>query len=312
MEAVAKHVLLQCGLSETLTFSMISPQEFDRLRLPADSELRKVVTLANPMSEQHSVMRTSLLASALRTAEVNARRRVQDMAFFELGRVYLPAPGQELPAEPRRLVALATGSPMTARWNLPPEAAQVDFFWLKGVLEQLLAAMGIEGVIFSPARHPTFHPGRCASVAAGATELGIIGEVHGAVQQAYELPARVHVFEVDFEAMCAMARPARRRATRPAFPPAKRDIALAMPDDAQHSAALVEQTIREAGGELLREVMLFDVFTDEKRLGPGTRSLAFSLEFRADERTLTDDEVDELMGRITAAAQDKLGATLRA
>ncbi|MFQ5808583.1 MAG: phenylalanine--tRNA ligase subunit beta [Armatimonadota bacterium] len=312
MELLAKEILLQCGLSETLTFSMIGPQEFDRLRLPPDSDLRQTVALANPMSEQHSVMRTTLLASALRTAEVNARRRVQDMALFELGRVYFPAPGQELPQEPRRLVALATGSPMTARWNLPDEAAQVDFFWLKGVLEQLLSAMGVEGVAYSAVPHPTFHPGRCAGVAAGGVELGVIGEVHGAVQRAYELPERAYLFEMDFEAICALARPARRRAERPAFPAAKRDIALVMPDDAEHSAAAVEQTIRDAGGELLREAMVFDVFADEERIGPGHKSVAFSLEFRADDRTLTDDEVDELMARITTAAQDKLGATLRA
>jgi len=312
LELRVKEILLQCGLRETLTFSMIAAHEFDRLRLPANSELRQTVALSNPMSEQHSVMRTTLLGSALRTAEVNARRRVQDMAFFELGRVYLPAPGEELPTEPRRLVALATGSPMTASWNLPQEAAQVDFFWLKGILEQLLSAMGIDGATFAPTQHPTFHPGRCAHVAAGSIALGIIGEVHGDVQRAYELPHRASVFELDFEAMCAMAQPTRRRTQRPPFPAAKRDIALVMADDAQHSAAAVEQTIRAAGGELLREVIVFDVFVDEKRVGAGQKSLAFSLEFRADDRTLTDDEVDELMRRITQAAQDELGATLRA
>jgi phenylalanyl-tRNA synthetase beta chain len=312
MELLAREVLLQCGLSETLTFSMIGPGEFDRLRLPADSELRNTVPLANPMSEQHSVMRTTLIASALRTAEVNARRRVPDMAFFELSRVYLPVEGEGLPSEPRRLVALATGSPMTASWNLSPEVAQADFFWMKGLLEQLISAMGIEGVTYEPVQHPTLHPYRCAKVASGGIELGIIGEVHGDVQGAYELPDRAFMFEMDFDALCRMARPTRTRGERPAFPAAKRDIALAMPDDAEHTAAAVEQAIRGVGGELLREVIVFDVFTDEERLGPGQKSLAFALEFRADDRTLTDDEIDELMGRITKAAQEQLGAILRA
>ncbi len=311
LELLAKEVLLQCGLSETLTFSMISPREFHRIRLPADSDARRLVALANPMSKQHSVMRTTLLASALRAAEVNARRRILDMAFFELGRVYLPAPGDELPREPRRLVALATGSPMTSSWNLPGETGKVDFFWLKGVLEQLLRAMGIDGAEYVPTEHPTFHPGRCARVTLDAKALGIIGEVHNSVQRAYELPDRVYLFEMDFEAISDVAWSAKPRAAVPAFPAAKRDIALVMPDDAAHSAAVVEETIREAGGELLRDVMVFDLFTDEAHLGKGRKSLAFSLEFRSDERTLTDDEVDELMQRITRAAQEKLGATLR-
>ncbi|MFQ6132801.1 MAG: phenylalanine--tRNA ligase subunit beta [Armatimonadota bacterium] len=311
LELLARDVLLQCGLSEAVNYAMVHPRDFDRLGLRPDDPLRQAIRLANPVTEDHQIMRTTTMPSLLQDVALNAARRVLDVALFEIDRVFLPVQGQELPAEPRRIGAVASGRITTSGWNLADDATTVDFFWLKGVLEQLLDALGVPDAAFRPAQHPTFHPGRCAEVTARDEPLGIIGEVARSVQEAYEIPHRTYLFEVDLDALAALAQPLRRYGALPIFPPAKRDLAVVVRDDEEHSCQALLEQIRRGGGELLRRVQPFDVYRDPERLGAGMKSMAFSLEFRAEDRTLTDEEVDQLMQDIEARLAETLHATIR-
>jgi len=311
LELLAGQTLLECGLSEAINYAMIHPRDFDRLGLPPDDPWRRVVRLANPVVEDHQIMRTTLMPSLLQDVALNATRRVLDVVLFEISRVFIPVPGQDLPAEPRRIGAVATGRVATSTWNLAEEAASADFFWLKGVLEQLLDVLGVAEPVFRPVHHPTFHPGRCAEVMAQGERVALIGELARSVQEAYDIPQRTYLFEADFEAIAKLAQPLRRYGPLPVFPPVKRDLAVVVRDDVEHSCRALREQIEQAGGELLREVQPFDVYRDAQRLGAGMKSMAFSLEFRAEDRTLTDAEVDELMQGIQARLAETLHATVR-
>jgi phenylalanyl-tRNA synthetase beta chain len=312
IEMLARQIMLQCGLHEALNYSMIHPRDFDHMALPADHPLRHAIRLQNPATEEHQIMRTTLIPSLLGAVVVNVRRRVLDVGLFEINRVFVPRAGEALPAEPLRVGAVLTGEVLTSSWNLEPSRAQADFFGLKGIVEQLLRVLGVPEVTFRREQHPTFAPGRCAEACSGEHSLGILGEIAPEVQRAYDLPQRVYMCELDLEAIAELAQPIRPFAPLPTLPPVKRDLAVVVADDDDHSSAILVEAIRAVGGPLLREVRAFDVYRDLARIGAGRRSIAFNLEFRAEDRTLTDAEVDDLMARITAHLEAHLGARIRA
>ncbi len=312
IERLARSVMLQCGLHEALNYSMIHPRDLDRLGLPPDHPLRGAIPLANPATEEHQLMRTTLIPSLLGDVAVNVRRRVLDVGLFEINRAFLPREDEELPAESLRLGAVLTGEVLTNSWNVDAQCARADFFVLKGIVEQLLRVLGAPDVCYRRAVHPTFHSGRCAEVMSGDRSLGVLGEIAGAVQEAYDLPERVYVCELDLETIAQLAQPVRPFEPLPTFPPLNRDLALVVADDDEHSSAALVRAVQEAGGPLLRAVRPFDVYTDAERIGEGLRSVALSLEFRAEDRTLTDAEVDELIGRIAAHLERTVGARIRA
>lgn len=301
-------VLRQGGLNEMLSFSFSSPAELDRLGYPADAPERNMLALSNPMNEAQSHMRTTLLPALLEAAAHNVRQRVRRVALYEINKVFLPKPGELLPAEPLRVAGLLMGSVLTANWNAPEALTQPDFFWLKGLVEQLCASLGLTNCHFARKQHPVFHPGRCAALFVASQEAGVLGEIAPQIQQAYELPERAYAFELDLELLLDKACDFKPYQPLPRFPPVRRDVAIVAPEDDEHAAARLEQIIRRAGGDILQHVELFDVFVDAERLGPGNRNLAYSLEFRAPDRTLTDEEVDAAMARICESiAQETKG-----
>lgn len=291
-------ILRQCGLSETLSFSVSCPADLDRLGYAATAPQRTMLPLANPMIDTQSHMRTTLLPAMLEACENNVHQRVTDVALYEINKVFLPVEGTLLPEEPMRVAGAVMGSPLTAEWNLPEEMKQPDFFLLKGIIEQVCDALGVPDARYERAEHPTFHPGRCARLVVGGEEGGVFGEVAAPVQEAYDLPTRVYLFELDLERLLTAACQFKQYEPLPRFPAVGRDLAIVMPADDSHTAARLEALIRQAGGEHLRNVAPFDLFVDAQRLGEGLRSVAFQMQFRAAERTLTDEEVDAAMTRI--------------
>jgi len=195
------------------------------------------------------------------------------------------------------------GSPLTSEWNLPEEMKEPGFYLLKGMIEQVCDAPGVEASS-ERTTHPSFHPGRCAKLVVGGDEAGVFGELAAPVQASYDLPTRVYVFELDLEKLLAAACQFKQYETLPRFPAIGRDLAIVMPDDDAHTAGRLVTLITEAGGEHLRDVQPFDLFVDAERLGAGLKSVAFQMQFRAADRTLTDDEVDAAMGRI----RERIGA----
>jgi phenylalanyl-tRNA synthetase beta chain len=291
-------VLRQCGLNETLSFSVSCPADLDRLCYVPDAPQRTMLPLANPMIDSQSHMRTTLLPAILEACENNVHQRVTDVALYEINKVFLPVEGTLLPEEPVRVAGAIMGSLMTADWNLPGEMKEPDFYLVKGFIEQVCQSLGVENVRYERTAHPTFHPGRCAALIVDGQPAGVLGEATRQVQESYDLPTAVYLFELDLDALLQAACQFKQYEPLPRFPAIGRDLAIVMPDDEAHTAARLEAIITEAGGEFLREVQPFDLFVDAKRLGEGLKSVAFQMQFRAADRTLTDEEVDAAMGRI--------------
>lgn len=308
LERRVREVMRQCGLNENLSFSMMDLADLDRLQLSSDALERRVVRLANPMAADASVMRTTLLPALLRACALNQSRGQADVALFELNPTYLAGADGSAPEERKHLAGVIMGNPYTSPWNL--NAPEPDFFWVKGIVEQLLDALGLH-VQWQRAQWPPFHPGQCAQVLLAGQSIGFVGCVAPHVSEAFGIDGRVYAFELDLEPILDAARVYGEYHRLARYPAARRDIAVVAPDDDEHSAAVLEAAIRAAGGELLEAVQVFDVFTDPERFGPGRRSIAFHLTWRAPDRTLTDEEVEELMARVVGALEAK-GAKLRA
>ncbi|MBM3499728.1 MAG: phenylalanine--tRNA ligase subunit beta [Armatimonadetes bacterium] len=305
-----RELLRSSGLCETINLTMIDPRDLDRLGLPADAPERQMLTLQRSTEEGLSGLRRTLLPGLLQAAEHNANQRVADIALYEIDRVFVPQ-GNGAPAERLQVGVLIAGSLLNNRWNVPPEAELADFYALKGIVQDALEGLGVSGVTWAPGAHPTFRPGHCAEVRIGEASIGYAGEVAAQVQAEFSLPAKAYVAELDLETIFDHATPYRLYRPLSRYPAALRDLAIVVYDSDACSAAALAATMREAGGELLAAVEPFDVFVDPQRLGEGKRSIAFSLSFQSVERTLTDEEVNEAMARVTEALARQFGATVR-
>jgi phenylalanyl-tRNA synthetase beta chain len=306
----AEDALRDLGFDQVVGWSFTDPGEAGRLRIPGDDARANPVLLANPLSEEQSAMRTTLLGSLLDVAARNVARGTDALALFESARVYIEGEGEfagDRPSpvsEPHRLAAIAVGSLSPRSWRGGGEAA--DFFALKGVAEALARGLGVE-LAFSPAEEPFLHPGRSATVSVGGAPAGWLGEVHPLVCRTWDIDAAV-AFELDLAPLFAAAtlgEEAYEDVTT--FPAVYQDLAVVVP--AETPASAVRAAILAAGGELLQAAEVFDLYEGEQ-VGEGRKSLALNLEFRAPDRTLTDEEVGGLRERIKAKL-DEIGGTLR-
>ncbi len=306
----AEDALRDLGFDQAVGWSFTDPGEAERLRIPAGDPRAKPVLLANPLSEEQSAMRTTLLGSLLDIAARNTARGADAFALFESARVYLEGEGafagdQPAPfAEPHRLAGIAIGPLSPRSWRGGGEPA--DFFSLKGVLEALAAQLGAR-LEFAPAEEPFLHPGRAAAVFAAGARAGWLGEVHPLACRSWDLDAAV-AFELDAASLLAAATVGEERYEDvTTFPAVYQDLAVVVP--AEVPAAEVRGAVEAGGGELLRAAEVFDHYEGEQ-VGAGRKSLALNLEFRADDRTLTDEEVAERRQAIEARLGE-IGASLR-
>lgn len=282
------------GYDEIITYSFISPSYYDKIRLPADSPLRKSLKILNPLGEDTSILRTTILPSMLEIVTRNHNYRNKSVRLYELGKAYLPRE-DGLADEPKALALGAYGG--------------MDFFSFKGAIEALLGDCRAENVKFVAEREdPSYHPGRCARVYAGDTLIGVFGQVHPMVTLNYGLESEVYAAELSFDALyaCRGCEPVYR--PLPRFPAATRDIAVVCAEPVTVGA--LEDCIRTAAGGLLREATLFDVYRGPGIL-PGMKSVAFSLVLRADDRSLTSEEADAVMADIVASLEREQDARLR-
>jgi phenylalanyl-tRNA synthetase beta chain len=302
----AVDALVGRGMYETMGWSFAEPGLADRLRLDADDPRRRFVVLQNPMSEDQSVLRTTLAGALLDAARRNAARGMSDLALLESGTVYIDN-GEKLPHEYRALGAILTGRLHPQSWGTtePPRAG---FFAAKGLLGAALDAVRVRWEV-APASEPFLHPGRSARVLTGGEEVGWIGEVHPLVARLWDLDHGAALFEIDLDRALGHADAVPRYVDLTSFPALRLDLAFTLPDDVP--AATVLRTVREAGGSLLAAVRVFDLYHGEQ-VGEGRKSLALALSFRAPDRTLTDESVAPLRDRIVAAVRDGLGGRLRA
>ena len=295
-ERQAGVLLRGMGYSEIITYSFISPACYDKIRLEADSPKRKCVTILNPLGEDTSVMRTTALPSMLETLSRNYSYRNKSAKLYELATVYLPVEGEDLADERVMLSLGAYGDGM-------------DFFALKGVVEQLLAAMNVKNVTMAARRDvAAFHPGRCAEVRANGEFLGVIGQLHPLTCRNYEMDCDVFAAQLDFAHLLAQRAPAAKYQPLPRFPSVERDIAVVC--DRSVTVAELEACITRGAKGLLKQVTLFDIYTGAP-IPADKKSVAFNLTLRADDRSLTAAEADEDVKSILALLEQELGAVLR-
>ena len=317
VEELTRDILVGAGLQEVITYPLTTPAAEARLFPSQGVDATAYVALANPMTSDRTHMRRHLEASLLETMRSHLRF-VERVAIFEVGRVYLKIEGQELPDEEPRLALAMTGPRGLGGW-LGREAEPLDFFDLKGVIETLLARLGVEGVVYRPVESPTFQPGRTAQIvvpsavnssAGGDEVLGVFGELAAAVREAFDLPAqRVALGVLSLRPLIARAGRIRKLAPISPYPAVKEDLAFIV--DRSVAADRVERLIREAGGRLLQNVLLFDVYQGPP-VPSGKRSLAYALTYQALDRTLTDEDVTIVRERIVRRLNQAIGAELRA
>lgn len=304
-----RDILAGCGLTEIISYSLTNLDLINRLNPDnpkADPD--DYVRVANPLSTEREFLRQSLLPSMVETLQSNSRYR-QRMLLFEIGRIYLPQPGEDLPDEPRRLAIGMTGVINPVSWQTPPDdAAHLGFTHLKGVLETLVWRLSVPELRYTATSHPALHPARTAALSLNGESIGIMGELHPQLRDAFELPDQpVALLELNLDALLAQRQP-RHFTSIARFPAVLEDIALVMDNDVP--ARAVQDTIEAAGGELLRHVELFDLYRGEP-IPKGKKSLAYALTFQADDRSLTEDEVRTIYQRIQQQAATELGAQPR-
>jgi phenylalanyl-tRNA synthetase beta chain len=303
-----RDILVGCGLTEIISYGLTSLDSVSRAQVDGPPvEASAYIRLANPISQEREFLRQALLPSMLETLRTNSRYR-QRMALFEIGRVYLSQPGEELPLEQRRLAIALTGPVQPASWYDGEAPPHFGFAHLKGIIETLVQRLHVPGVRFAAAPHPSLHPARSAALQLAGAALGMMGEVHPQVCERFDVPEQtVALLELNLDMLLAHRQPRRyQRISR--FPAALQDMALVM--DADIPAQMVEETLRAAGGDLLRHVELFDLYQGEQ-IPAGKKSLAYALTFQAEDRSLTEDEVLQLYQRIQQHAAATLGAELR-
>ncbi len=282
------------GYHEIITYSFITPSYYDKIRLPADSPLRSSLKILNPLGEDTSIMRTTVLPSMLEIVARNFSYRNKAVRLYELGKIYLPRP-DGLADEPKVLSLGAYGDGM-------------DFFTFKGDIQAVLDQARVGAVRFEACRdNPSYHPGRCARVYAGDRLLGVFGQIHPLVAAAYDVDTEIYAAEIDFGALYGARGGQPEYVPLPKYPSVTRDLAVVCADGV--TVGQLEDCIRRAA-VLVRKIELFDIYTGAPIL-PGFKSVAFSLELRSDERNLTAAEADEEMARILAALEKEHGAVIR-
>lgn len=306
---VINDTLRASGMNETMTYSFAEPGDIERLRLPAEG-LGLAVELLNPLNADMSVMRQSIVPGLLRSVAYNQARGVKNIQLYEIGTVFAAAEGRKKAKERKKLAGVLAGSMRDGAWNAP--AVPFDFFDAKGVLENLARELALPKVRFralSAEEAPQLQPGRAAEMMANGAVVGWVGEVHPLVVDAFGAEPPVVAFELDVAALVRAARPARDYVDVPTFPAVTVDQAFVVAEDVPHEKMV--QVMTSAGGKLLESVALFDVYRDAERVGAGKKSMAYSLVYRAPDRTLTSEEVERAHGKLVSKVEKATGAEVR-
>ena len=296
LETAAGRLCRALGYSEIITYSFVSPTIFDQIRLPKDSMLRNTLRIQNPLGEDTSIMRTTALPSMLDILSRNSAYHNKAAKLYELAKIYLPDPTLPLPKEPKILVLGTYGTGET-------------FFTLKGELEAIFTGLRMPKATYEAEKNnPTYHPGRCAKVSIQGVELGYIGQIHPLVAKNYGMDSEIFCAEINFTDLMMLRLPEPTYTPLPKNPTVSRDLAVVC--DEAITVAQVEDIMESAAGKLLRNIRLFDIYRGTG-VPEGKKSMAFSLELRADDRTLTDADSEAVVTKVLDSLKDSLGVTLR-
>ena len=289
------NTMLAQGMSEIMTYSFISPRCYDKINLPADSELRNSIVISNPLGEDTSIMRTIALPSMMEILAKNYNNRNASAALYELAKEYIPTTPDELPVEKNTLIGGLYGD-------------GADFFQMKGIVEELLDAVSVYDYDVEACRdNPSYHPGRCANLVKDGRVFGVMGEIHPVVAENYGMDCRVYCFSLDADALFEMAQPEKTYTPLPKFPAVTRDLALVC--DESIPVGTLEKAIVRGGGALLENIQLFDVYQGAQ-IEAGKKSVAFSITLRSADSTLKDEQTAAVMKKVMKELE-KAGAVLR-
>ncbi len=295
LEERVKNTLVGCGLYEIIVFSFTNPNIFDKLNMNKDDNRRNVVTITNPLGVENSIMRTTALASMMEVVSRNENFKAESVKLFELGKIYTPVENEALPEE-KHVVTLGM-------------YGGIDFYDLKGVIEAILDDLGIVKYSVQPeTENPTFHPGRCATLIVGGKKIGVFGQMHPAVCKNYGVSNEVYGAEIDFDALVMHAKTDKTYKKLPKYPSVQRDLALLADDSVL--AAQIESIIKKKAGNIFESLTLFDVYKG-KQVPEGKKSMAYSLVLRAEEKTLSDDDINPVVDSVLKALAEQLGVILR-
>ncbi|MGO5065465.1 MULTISPECIES: phenylalanine--tRNA ligase subunit beta [unclassified Clostridium] len=288
--------LMASGLNQSISYSFVSPKVFDKINLKEDSSLRKVVKIKNPLGEDFSIMRTTTIPSMMEALSRNYSRNNDYASLFEIGKIYIPKEDtKELPEEKNTLTIGLYGA--------------VDYFNLKGIVENILDGLGIENwKLKRQEENPTFHPGRTAELYIKKDYVGILGEIHPNVQDNYDIEERCYAAELNLDVLYKNANVKKEYRELPKFPAVTRDIAVIIDDTVLVQE--IENIIKNGGGNILESIHLFDVYKG-KQIPEGKKSIAYSIVYRNSQRTLKDSEVNKVHDKIVRTLEHKLGAQLR-
>lgn len=285
---------IACGLNEILTYSFVSPRGVDKINLPADDEKRNFVKIMNPLGEETSVMRTTLIPNMLDVISTNISHKVEEVSAFECGNTFIPQEG--LPIE-------------TKKYCVGMYGKEVDFFVLKGVIESVLNNVGLKGYEIEPeTTNLTFHPGRCAKIVYNNIYIGTFGELHPDVIENYNLGQRVYVAEINIDTVFENLNLTKSYNPLPKYPSTSRDIALIVKDEV--FVKQIEDIIKANGEDLVESYKLFDVYKGAQ-IEEGHKSIAYSITYRSKDKTLTDEDVAKVHEKILSELSEKLNANLR-
>lgn len=310
VDAKLHATLSACGMNETMTYSFAAADDVEKLRMNEEG-LGEAAELINPMNAEQSCMRRTIVPGLLRSVAYNQSRGVSNIQLYEIGTVFSAREGAAQPKERRKLAGVLAGAMGPVAWNNAPAA--FDFFDGKGVLESIARELALPKVRFkalSAEEAPHLQPGRAAQMLSGGDVVGWVGEIHPLAADAFEAAAPVVAFELDMAVLERAARPARDYVDVPQFPAVARDAAFVVDESVTNEKLM--QCMTSAGGKLLEGVQLFDVYRDEERIGAGKKSMAYSLTYRAADRTLTSEEVDKAHDRLVKKVSNTTGAEQRA
>lgn len=288
--------MIGSGVNQSISYSFISPKVFDKINIPSDSELRNVVKIKNPLGEDYSVMRTTTIHSMMEALARNYSKSNDYVRLFEVGKVYIKNEDEsKLPEEKNVLTIGMYG--------------ECDFLDIKGVVENVLDALGLYKVKFTrESENLSYHPGKTANVMIGKTKVGTLGEVHPTVTDNYGIDVNCYLAELDLDGLFNYAKIEKSYKPLPKFPAVTRDMALIVDDEILVQE--IEDTIRRAGGNLVEKVKLFDIYKGSQ-IPDGKKSIAYSIAYRDNKKTLTDNDVNKVHDKILRSLEHKLGAILR-
>ncbi|AOZ78844.1 phenylalanine--tRNA ligase subunit beta [Clostridium pasteurianum] len=293
---IALDTLLACGLNEAITYSFVSPKVFDKILLPEESILRRAVAIRNPLGEDYSIMRTTTVPSMMEALARNYSRNNEIVRLFEIGRVYIPAEEADKIPEEKNIITVGL-------------YGNADYLDLKGVVENIIETLGIKNVNYErEIENPSFHPGKTAKVTVKNKVIGTLGEIHPDVSENYGVDTVCYIAEIDFDFIVENAVIERKYKPLPKFPAVTRDMALILDEDILVQS--IEDIISKKGGNIVESFKLFDIYKGAQ-IEEGKKSVAYSITYRSEHKTLTDKEVDKAHGKILSTLEHVLGAQLR-